>query len=93
MLGQPSPGAGFYAESVNDQGQVLGVSYGLSGNGGRGALELWQDGTFTDLSDLLVGTNVYSFYDRDVINDTLGLSVTPLDAFLCEARFNDATNS
>jgi hypothetical protein len=69
-LGEPSKGAGFYAESVNAQGQILGVSYGISGNGGKGALELWQNGVFTDLNTLFANGSDYRFYNNEVINDS-----------------------
>ena len=89
QLGEPSPNAGFYAESVNDKGQVLGVSYGLAGNGGKGALMLWENGVFTNINDLIENGDDYRFYNYAMaINDSGQISaISSINGGSTEALF------
>ena len=68
MTGRPSSGRPFRATSVNSSGQVLGNSYEINGSP---ILMLWQNGVFTTLDTLMIGTNrCYNFVVGGVINDS-----------------------
>jgi len=67
-IGRPPNGRPFHATSVNARGQVLGNGYEANGSP---MLMIWQNGVFTALDNLLVGTNIcYNFVVGGVINDS-----------------------